>query len=119
MRTIRLPIPPSVNMAYGNNKSGRGRGRYKTRSYREWTRLADGLLLMQMPIAKTCGPYEVRIRLPRTRGDIDNRCKPAMDYLVSRNLTDDDKHARRVTVEIDPALGRLQYCEIDIMGVVE
>lgn len=40
-RTIKLPIPPSVNAAYVNRKTGKGVGRYKTKRYKSWERQAD------------------------------------------------------------------------------
>lgn len=122
MKTIRLPIPPSVNMAYGNNLSGNGRGRHKTASYLRWIRLADGWA-MEAGLFRhgvrpfVSGPAILTIRLPMTmRGDVSNRIKAAEDWLVDRGFTDDDKFNHSVTACKDPGLGRAQWCEIDIAG---
>jgi crossover junction endodeoxyribonuclease RusA len=96
--TLHLPVPPSLNSAYRNVP---GRGRAKTRVYREWLRIADAHLLAQKrTLVRLTGPLEVYIKLPaNTRGDISNRVKALEDYLVSREITDDDKYNTRVVVE--------------------
>ncbi|HXI42813.1 MAG TPA: hypothetical protein VNH83_22715 [Bryobacteraceae bacterium] len=115
-KTLRLPIPPSVNQAYGNNSAGKGKGRYKTGTYKTWERAADNEMLIQRirgPI--TTGPATIVIRLPQyMRGDVDNRIKPCLDWLVSRELTADDSTHQAVTARRDPTLGRVSYCEVDI-----
>lgn len=120
MKTLKLPIPPSVNAAYGNRKSGKGPGRYKTRSYKRWIGIA-GIWLMSAGMFKrgNCplvdGPASIVLRLPvNIRGDIDNRLKVAIDYMVSRQFTLDDSTHRSVTACKDPKLGRAPFCEIDI-----
>jgi Holliday junction resolvase RusA-like endonuclease len=51
-------------------------------------------------VVRLSGPLEVCIRLPRqTRGDVSNRIKAVEDYLVSRQVTDDDRFNARVTIE--------------------
>lgn len=120
MKTLRLPIPPSVNAAYANAKTGRGVGRYKTKRYKSWERQADwwcasaGLFRTgQRPF--TTGPANVIVRLPMTmRGDVDNRLKATVDFLVSRGFTADDSTHQSVTARRDPTLGRVAWCEVDI-----
>ena len=120
MKTLRLPIPPSVNQAFANNKSGRGKGRYKTRSYKAWERLADGWAMEAGQFRYgvrpfVSGPALIVIRLPITmRGDVDNRIKPTLDWLVSRGFTGDDVLNDSVQSRRDPMLGRVDWCEIDI-----
>lgn len=93
--TIRLPLPPSVNAMYVNVV---GRGRRKSGVYKAWVRTAGTLLNIQRP-AKVSGPYEIEIRVPlKMRGDADNRIKPLLDLLVAHGVTDDDKHAKRVSI---------------------
>jgi len=121
MKTIRLPVPPSVNQAFANNKSGRGKGRYKTRSYKAWERLADGWAMEAglfrhgvRPLVH--GPATLVLRLPVTmRGDVSNRIKCCEDWLVDRGFLElDDRHNQSVTSMRDPRLGRVDWCEIDI-----
>ena len=113
MRVLRLPVPPSVNALYGQRWGKKGKGRYKTKRYVEWLRQADKMLLTQQPWrgGTMTGPLELEIRLPKTRLDATNAIKAVEDYLVSRLITADDKHNRKVTVEIDP---RLDCCEVTI-----
>jgi Holliday junction resolvase RusA-like endonuclease len=97
MLTLNLPLPPSVNQAYGNRRGGKGRGRYKTKAYKDWVKNADAHYTLQrlgasVPIR---GTYHVTIYMPEDlRGDEDNRVKPVLDWMVSRQLTPDDKHLR-------------------------
>jgi crossover junction endodeoxyribonuclease RusA len=99
MITLVLPLPPSVNAAYRNV---RGKGRAKTQKYRDWEADA-GVYLMQQrewKSQKVNGSYELDIRLPENiKGDIDNRIKCVSDLLVSVGAVEDDKHARRVSIE--------------------
>lgn len=114
IRTVILPVPPSVNALYANRKFGRGVGRYKTREYRDWLTQADICFSAQKLGREPTmtGPLEVEIRLPKIRGDVSNRIKAAEDYLVSRLITGDDKNNRKVTAEIDESLG--EFCHITI-----
>jgi hypothetical protein len=95
---LKLPIPPSINAAYGNNKRGRGKGRYKTKVYKDWLIEADQWAWAQWrKLDIVTGPAMVCIKLPmKMRGDISNRIKVAEDFLVSRGLTCDDKNHRFV-----------------------
>lgn len=107
-----LPIPPSVNAAYANCA---GRGRVKTKAYRAWIAAADAALLMQKRgIQRVTGPAKMVLSLPANlRGDCDNRIKVASDYLVSRELTSDDRHFVSVTARkaahVVPG-----FCEIEV-----
>jgi Holliday junction resolvase RusA-like endonuclease len=110
--TLSLPIPPSVNRAYGNRKSGKGRGRYKTAAYKEWIKNADAHYTLQglglQHVAPIRGKYHVTIYMPEDlRGDEDNRVKPVLDWMVSRNLIPDDKHMRGHEVQRHPIWGHL------------
>ncbi len=110
---LKLPIPPSVNAAYANNKRGRGRGRYKTAKYKAWLEAADGMLLEQKRgLVPVLAPAMVVIKLPMTmRGDISNRIKVVEDYLVSRELTADDSTHLHVGAVRDAAIEK-GFCEI-------
>jgi len=106
-----LPLPTSVNAMYGNRKGGR----YKTAAYRDWIRRADAYLLTQKrSLMRFTGSLEVHIRLPKTtRGDTSNRIKAIEDYLVSREVTGDDRHNWRVSCERSL---EGQDCEVEIVG---
>lgn len=110
MIVLRLPVPPSVNNLYSNRP---GRGRYKTSAYRRWIVEADGWYMTQKPLRlpSIIGPYTASIRIPEdTRGDIDNRGKAILDYLVRVALTSDDKMCRKIEIERAP----LDCCEITV-----
>lgn len=99
---LRLPVPPSVNAAYRNT----ARGRCKTKAYTDWLAEADALFMTQKRgLRPINGPCELSIRIPaKTRGDASNRIKLAEDFLVSRQITGDDKHNRKVSIERDASL---------------
>lgn len=103
MIQISLPVPPSVNQAYRNVPK---RGRVKTKAYKAWLAQADNVYLAQKRgITPVTGPCELHIRIPTsTRGDASNRIKLCEDYLVSREITGDDKHNRKVTIERDDSV---------------
>lgn len=117
---LELPTPPSVNAAYANRKGGKGRGRYKTALYKAWLECADAFLLQQkralngrIPVTGEC---ELSIRLPaNVRGDASNRIKVCEDYLVSRGITGDDKHNRKVSIERDASLDG--HCVVTVTSV--
>lgn len=98
-QVIRLPTPISTNNLYANRKDGRGR--YKTARYWKWIDQADRHLLTQKQrLTKISGKVAVTIRVPvESPSDVDNMAKICCDYLVSRELTDDDRNYTRVTVE--------------------
>ena len=102
---LSLPIPPSVNSAYRNVA---GRGRAKTAAYTAWLKSADMRWLMQKRTTgrlKGCGRYGALIEIPAgTRGDVDGRIKLILDYLVSREITDHDRHCWEVTCRRSDAL---------------
>ena len=115
MTPLRLPIPPSVNALYGNRRGGKGKGRFKTAAYKAWLTQSDNWILIQWrKIKRLDSPYSVTVRVPKTRGDIDNRLKALVDYLVSRKIVPDDRHMRAVSVRVDPELDGKDYCEIEI-----
>jgi Holliday junction resolvase RusA-like endonuclease len=105
--TLRLPVPPSTNALYRNVPR---LGRVKARAYKNWIAAADAHLMAQKRLlVRLSGPLEVWIKLPRgTRGDVSNRIKGLEDYLVSREITGDDRHNARVIVE----LADVDCCEV-------
>jgi len=111
-------MPPSVNGMYRNARAGSGFGRFKTGRYRSWLKDADKHLLLQfagrlsLHIKPMTGPLSVRITVPRkTRGDVSNYIKAAEDYLVSREITGDDKNNVRVSCE----KGDVDCCVVEIL----
>jgi Holliday junction resolvase RusA-like endonuclease len=100
--TLSLPIPPSVNDLFDGGR--RTRRRFKSDRYKAWEDEADGCLYQQKQ-GVVVGAYVVEIGLPEMmRGDVDNRIKPVLDFLVSRGLTPDDKHLRKLSIERSEAV---------------
>lgn len=88
---VTIPVPPSVNAIYGNNKHGKGRGRFKTKRYKEWLTAAGWQIKEQKP-QKVSGKYRFFLAVPKTRCDTDNFIKPTQDLIVSLGLVDDDRY---------------------------
>lgn len=109
MIEINLPVPPSVNALYANRKGGGGR--FKTKAYRDWIANADAYFLAQrrrLDPEFISAPYELEIRIPKaTRGDADNRVKAVSDFLVRVQVTPDDRHCQKVTIERDASVPAL------------
>lgn len=110
-----LPVPPSVNNAYRNV----ARGRVRTEAYNNWIALADGMYLQQKRHVKPIrGRCELHIRIPaNTRGDATNRVKIAEDFLVSREITGDDRNNWKVTVERDESIDG--HCIVTVTALEE
>lgn len=107
--TLRLPMPPSVNRAYANRKSGEGRGRVATKALRSWKSAARSSVAIALvgvthrPVF--VGRVDVSIHLPVPTGgarrDGDNVVKPTLDLLVACGVIADDnwRYVRRSSVE--------------------
>lgn len=97
---VKLAPPPSVNRAFRNVV---GKGRVKTRDYREWRKMAVLSIYAQVRADQRIGgSVAVKISLPRTiRGDIDNRIKGLLDALVASRRIDDDRHVAAITIRRD------------------
>ncbi len=111
--TFRLPAPPSVNALYINRKHGTGYGRIKSPAYRAWITQADKQYLVQgLGRHRMSGRYRVEIAVPEGRKDIDGYAKAILDWMVSRQITDDDKFLAKLTIEIDPELEK--ECQVTV-----
>lgn len=113
MVTLFLPYPPSVNEAYGNNKSGKGKGRYPTSKHKAWVKEADVWFLKQKAEktvgAPVLGPYEAHMTFSRDKrrwnSDLSNRIKVAEDYLKRAKLIEDDSKCESLNVAWGPVDG--------------
>jgi Holliday junction resolvase RusA-like endonuclease len=95
-----LPLAPSLNNSTVNVP---GKGRRKSLAYRNWLKQADAFYVFQAlaRAPRITVPFDVTLILPKHRGDADGRGKLVLDWLVSRNLTIDDKHVRQVVIKVD------------------
>lgn len=98
--SVEIPVPPSVNAAFFNRVSGRGRGRVKTKAYRDWLVAAGWTVRAAVPATdKVQGPFRISINLPASmNGDIDNRVKGILDLLVACERVDDDRFMEELWV---------------------
>ena len=117
---IEIPWPVSINSAYRNNRTwtetDKTKGRVKTQKYKKWTKIADNYLLAakargQVKIPAINGQYELNISLNQKKRldkygnirknapDASNYIKIVEDWLVSRNVTPDDRFCCKVTAE--------------------
>lgn len=96
---ITMPVPPSVNNAYVNIP---GRGRVPGKQLRQWKELAGWEVLQQRP-KRVNGDVSIQIEVARfqskSRNDIDNRIKAALDLLVSLGIIEDDSRVVKVSAE--------------------
>lgn len=91
MLTLSLPIAPSANNAFFNRKGNKGRG--KSAKYRAWIKQADAHYMLQKKnVTPIRGLYICGMIFPWTlHGDLDGRGKLILDWMVSRELTSDDR----------------------------
>lgn len=112
---ILLPFPPSVNDAYGNNKTGKGRGRYRTAEYEAWKIEAGYALNRQKPgLFKSRAIVFISIDDKR-QGDCGNREKVVTDLLVSHGVLkgDQKRYVKRVSIGWESVEG----CHVKLLGV--
>ena len=97
--TLRLPLPPSTNALFRNV---RGIGRVKAVGYKRWLVAAGAYGIVQKPpggFPHFARDFEVVILIPaKTRGDVDNRAKAAIDLCTAWQIISDDRHAQAVTI---------------------
>ncbi len=113
--TYTLPMPISVNAIYRNTSAKeremyrragkKAKFRVKSNAYEQWQYKANQMLHGQS-LKKVSGPVRVEIKLPskKRRGDCDNRAKSVLDYLVNRQLMDDDRHVQSMWIG---------WCDVD------
>lgn len=87
---LTLPVPPSLNNAFVNSADG---GRHKSARYIAWRNAAHLALIAQGKPPRIAGPIAVALEFPAAmRGDLDNRIKPVLDFLVVHGLIGDDRN---------------------------
>lgn len=112
MPTYIISVPPSANHLFHNLRNG---GRRKTRKYISWI---DGELkaLMAQRAKPVPGGVSVKLTIPKsTRGDMDNRIKPALDLLVRAGIIADDRS--EFVRSISMTIGDVQMMHVQIEPV--
>ena len=112
---LSLPAAPSLN---NSTRNVRGVGRVKSTRYKRWLKDADAHYMFQgLGHERIDVPFSVRMTFPHgLGGDVDGRAKLILDWMVSRNLTVDDKHCRRLLLQFGSSSGLV---EIEVEPYVE
>ena len=117
--TVRLSLlPPSVNSAYVTNKSGKGRGRFKSAAYKAWETLSGHELNIQKP-GHVAGAYAATYVFGRKnkRSDLGNLEKLVSDLLVAHRVVEDDALAQEIRLSWGPVEGvYIQVCSTKERG---
>ena len=105
---LTLPMPPSANLLQ-KHRAVRSRAtgapmavRYSTSDYRAWQDVAAVSVSEQCPGDRVEWRYELRVTIPESRIDPDNRIKPVSDLLQKCGVIANDKHLRRLELVVDP-----------------
>lgn len=98
---IKTPhLVPSVNALYRNVT---GKGRVKTKRYKEWAMAAGWDVSQQTRGNAVKGPYELSLTISRAKAransDLSNRVKGVEDLLVDHGVIEDDKFCQRLVLE--------------------
>jgi len=96
MTSLVLTLPPSTNNLFINIP---GKGRIKSKGYKSWIKSAGWELVLQHP-RSVAGAYRLHIIVPHNaQPDIDNLIKPISDLLQTHGVIENDRLAKRVTIE--------------------
>lgn len=111
MLQLRLPSPPSVNHLFANAAPKREefplpgtkkqRGRRVTARYRTWRKEANACL-WGVKLKHFVGPVEIHLAVAdKGQGDLDNKLKAILDFLVHHTIIEDDNRqfVRKVILE--------------------
>ena len=88
MIVLTLPLPPSVNACWANVP---GKGRVRTKAYRDWIRTAGWEATIATGGRRIVGAYRMRIEMSAPRMDIGNCEKPIGDLLQSLAIVENDR----------------------------
>lgn len=109
MIVFDLPLPPSTNrLHFGKGEDAHRRGNYNT-----WRKRADQMLLAQGRLKVHCGPCKITITInEKAQGDLDNRCKSTLDYLVHHGIIENDN--KRIVRRIELQWGPVEGARVEI-----
>ena len=99
-----LPLPPSANKSWRPGVTAAGvPAMFKRAPYKAWLSEAAWLVATQRHGDSIERHYHARIVLPETRRDPDNSVKPLQDACQRGGAIANDKHLRRLVLEVDPS----------------
>ena len=114
--TLHIPRPPSVNALYANVP---GKGRVKTKRYRDWIMHAGLIANPQLyhvrgrNLIPFTGDVGALITVNKDRCDLPNLEKAPFDFLKTMGVYKDDKQVIKFTMVHDPECGDLMFIEIE------
>jgi Holliday junction resolvase RusA-like endonuclease len=116
MIIYELPIPPSTNNLFPTQSSSNRR--YVSREYRQWRGDAGRMMMAQGPLKTLSGPVIVAITIrDEGPGDLDNRCKAILDFLVHHGVIEDDN--RKIVRAINLSWGEVEGARVEISAAPE
>ena len=96
---LTIAAPPSANRLY---RMFRGR-MAKSSEYRAWKDQQAAAIAHQLGGASLPGHFAVAMLLPKSRMDLDNRCKPILDAMQAGGVYRDDKLCMSLKMTVDHA----------------
>jgi Holliday junction resolvase RusA-like endonuclease len=110
--SLIMPMPPSVNGAFVNNRRG---GRSLSEAAKRWKDEALWRIRIQRP-GSVAGPVIIVLGFERgincKRGDVDNRVKLTLDSLVSAGVIQDDRFVVGFAASWLPPSSGLCHCVV-------
>lgn len=103
---MTLPIAPVVNKLWAPVRTARGARFVKRSVAQDWADEARWRVAAERAGRTIDGEFAATIMFPETTADIDARIKPTLDACQHGGAISNDKHCRRLLVEIDPSLPR-------------
>ena len=105
MISFTLPKPISTNKLYANAP---GKGRVKTKAYKDWIKECGWLLKAKRP-EPVHGPYHIKLQVSRKRNkdgsfskndiDLGNALKATEDVLQHYGVIENDKLSQSIVME--------------------
>ena len=100
--TLVLPLPPSANKSWRPGMTAKGvPALFKRAPYKAWLDQASWSVAAQRAGDSIPRLYHARIVLPQTARDPDNSVKPLQDACQRGGAIANDKHLRRLVLEVD------------------
>lgn len=94
---LTIAAPPSANRLY---RMVRGH-MAKSSEYRRWKEQQAEAIAHQLHGASLPGHFAVAMLLPKSRMDLDNRCKPLLDAMQAAGVYRDDKLCLSLSMRVD------------------
>ena len=109
MIVLVLPLPPSANRLWRNNRV--------SPEYRAWKERAGWEARTQLiGVVGIRGAFVARIEVPKSRRDLDNALKATLDMCQSSGAVENDKNAVEIHMWLNPERDPLTV-RVELEGV--